>query len=68
MVEVLIEDLGYNELKKPVVKPLAGIKIAGYIGCQNTGIKIAGYIGCPNTRGQVLFLAFSRDGRGPAIN
>jgi heterodisulfide reductase subunit B len=34
MVEVLIEDLGYDELKKPVVKPLEGIKIAGYVGCQ----------------------------------
>lgn len=34
MVEVLIEDLGYEELKKPVVKPLEGIKFAGYVGCQ----------------------------------
>jgi len=34
MVEVLIEDLGYEELKKPVTKPLEGIKIAGYVGCQ----------------------------------
>ena len=34
MVEVLIEDLGYDELKKPVVKPLAGVKFAGYVGCQ----------------------------------
>ncbi|MCK7582664.1 MAG: hypothetical protein MZV65_48605 [Chromatiales bacterium] len=34
MVEVLIEDLGYDELKKPVVKPLDGIKFAGYVGCQ----------------------------------
>jgi heterodisulfide reductase subunit B2 len=34
MVEVLIEDLGYEELKKPVKKPLEGIKIAGYVGCQ----------------------------------
>jgi heterodisulfide reductase subunit B len=34
MVEVLIEDLGYDELKKPVVKPLQGIKFAGYVGCQ----------------------------------
>ncbi|OGI37374.1 MAG: heterodisulfide reductase [Candidatus Muproteobacteria bacterium RBG_16_62_13] len=34
MVEVLIEDLGYDELAKPVVKPLDGIKIAGYVGCQ----------------------------------
>jgi heterodisulfide reductase subunit B len=34
MVEVLIEDLGYDALKKPVKKPLEGIKIAGYVGCQ----------------------------------
>jgi heterodisulfide reductase subunit B len=34
MVEVLIEDLGYEELGKPVKKPLDGIKIAGYVGCQ----------------------------------
>ena len=34
MVEVLIEDFGYEELKKPVVKPLEGIKFAGYVGCQ----------------------------------
>jgi heterodisulfide reductase subunit B len=34
MVEVLIDDLGYEELGKPVVKPLDGIKIAGYVGCQ----------------------------------
>jgi heterodisulfide reductase subunit B len=34
MVEVLIEDLGYERLREPVVKPLEGIKIAGYVGCQ----------------------------------
>jgi len=34
MVEVLIEDLGYDELKKPVKKPLEGMKFAGYVGCQ----------------------------------
>jgi heterodisulfide reductase subunit B len=34
MVEVLIEDFGYDALKKPVKKPLEGIKIAGYVGCQ----------------------------------
>lgn len=34
MVEALIEDLGYDELAKPVTKPLEGIKIAGYVGCQ----------------------------------
>ncbi|HUW29608.1 MAG TPA: CoB--CoM heterodisulfide reductase iron-sulfur subunit B family protein [Sulfuriferula sp.] len=34
MVEVLIEDFGYDEMKKPVVKSLEGIKFAGYVGCQ----------------------------------
>jgi heterodisulfide reductase subunit B len=34
MVEVLIEDFGYDELAKPVVKPLDGVKFAGYVGCQ----------------------------------
>ncbi len=34
LVEVLIEDFGYEELGKPVKKPLEGIKIAGYVGCQ----------------------------------
>jgi len=43
MVEVLIEDFGYDELKKPVVKSLAGIKFAGYVGCQtNRPFGIAG--------------------------
>ena len=43
MVEVLIEDLGYEELGKPVVKPLDGIKVAGYVGCQtNRPFGIAG--------------------------
>ena len=34
MVEVLIEDFGYDGLKKPVKKPLDGLKFAGYVGCQ----------------------------------
>ncbi len=34
MVEVLIEDFGYDELEAPVEKPLEGLKIAGYVGCQ----------------------------------
>ncbi|HED16932.1 MAG TPA: heterodisulfide reductase [Gammaproteobacteria bacterium] len=34
MVEVLIEDFGYDELGKHVTRPLEGIKIAGYVGCQ----------------------------------
>ncbi len=43
MVEVLIEDFGYDELKKPVVKPLEGVKFAGYVGCQtNRPFGIAG--------------------------
>ncbi len=43
MVEVLIEDFGYEELAKPVVKPLEGIKIAGYVGCQtNRPFGVAG--------------------------
>lgn len=43
MVEVLIEDFGYDQLAKPVVKPLAGIKFAGYVGCQtNRPFGIAG--------------------------
>jgi heterodisulfide reductase subunit B len=43
MVEVLIEDLGYAALAKPVVKPLEGVKFAGYVGCQtNRPFGIAG--------------------------
>lgn len=34
MVEILVEDVGYDEMKKHVKKPLEGIKIAGYVGCQ----------------------------------
>ncbi len=43
MTEVLIEDIGFEAMKKPVVKPLAGLKIAGYVGCQtNRPFGIAG--------------------------
>jgi heterodisulfide reductase subunit B len=43
MVEVLIEDFGYDQLAKPVVRPLAGIRFAGYVGCQtNRPFGIAG--------------------------
>ena len=43
MVEVLIEDIGYEELGKHVVKPLEGLKFAGYVGCQtNRPFGIAG--------------------------
>ena len=34
LVEVLIEDIWFEEMKKHVKKPLEGIKIAGYVGCQ----------------------------------
>jgi heterodisulfide reductase subunit B len=33
-VEVLIEDIGWDKMKAPIVKPLEGLKIAGYVGCQ----------------------------------
>ncbi len=43
MVEVLIEDIGYETLGSGVKKPLEGIKIAGYVGCQtNRPFGIAG--------------------------
>ncbi len=43
LVEVLIEDVGYEEIKQHVKKPLADIKIAGYVGCQtNRPFGIAG--------------------------
>jgi heterodisulfide reductase subunit B len=43
MVEVLIEDIGYDGLKAPAVKTLDGIKFAGYVGCQtNRPFGIAG--------------------------
>lgn len=34
MVEVLIEDIGYEALGSHVKKPLEGLKVAGYVGCQ----------------------------------
>jgi heterodisulfide reductase subunit B len=34
MVEVLIEDLGYDQLGSHVKKPLRDMKFAGYVGCQ----------------------------------
>ena len=34
MVEVLVEYIGYEEMGKHVTKPLEGMKIAGYVGCQ----------------------------------
>jgi heterodisulfide reductase subunit B len=34
MVEVLVEDIGMAAITDKVKKPLEGIKIAGYVGCQ----------------------------------
>ncbi len=34
MVEVLMEDIGMDAVKAKVKKPLSGLKIAGYVGCQ----------------------------------
>jgi heterodisulfide reductase subunit B len=43
IVEVLVEDIGFAGMKAPVVKPLEGMKIAGYVGCQtNRPFGIAG--------------------------
>lgn len=43
MVEVLIEDFGFEELGRHVKKPLEGLKVAGYVGCQtNRPFGIAG--------------------------
>ena len=43
MAEVLVEDVGYDAIKAKVKKPLKGIKIAGYVGCQtNRPFGIAG--------------------------
>jgi len=33
-VEVLIEDVGYQEIGRQVKKPLEGLKVASYVGCQ----------------------------------
>jgi heterodisulfide reductase subunit B2 len=43
MAEVLVEDIGYAEIKAKVKRPLSGLKIAGYVGCQtNRPFGIAG--------------------------
>ncbi|MEN8176212.1 MAG: CoB--CoM heterodisulfide reductase iron-sulfur subunit B family protein [Pseudomonadota bacterium] len=34
MAEVLIQDVGYDAIGEKVKKPLEGMKIAGYVGCQ----------------------------------
>lgn len=35
MTEVLIEDIGYEAMAAKVKKPLEGLKIASYVGCQS---------------------------------
>ncbi|OGT91629.1 MAG: heterodisulfide reductase [Gammaproteobacteria bacterium RIFOXYA12_FULL_61_12] len=43
MAEVLVQDIGYAEIGAKVKKPLEGLKIAGYVGCQtNRPFGIAG--------------------------
>ncbi len=43
MAEVIIEDIGLDNIKAGVKKPLEGINIAGYVGCQtNRPFGIAG--------------------------
>ncbi len=43
MAEVIIEDIGLEQIRAGVKKPLEGIKIAGYVGCQtNRPFGIAG--------------------------
>ena len=43
MAEVLVEDIGFDALTAKVTKPLEGLKIAGYVGCQtNRPFGIAG--------------------------
>ncbi len=34
MVEVLVEDIGFDTIKERVKNPLEGLKIASYVGCQ----------------------------------
>ncbi|WP_309294796.1 CoB--CoM heterodisulfide reductase iron-sulfur subunit B family protein [Desulfotruncus alcoholivorax] len=33
-LEVVINDVGFDKIKARVKKPLAGLKVAGYVGCQ----------------------------------
>ncbi|MEA3303917.1 MAG: CoB--CoM heterodisulfide reductase iron-sulfur subunit B family protein [Pseudomonadota bacterium] len=43
MAEILVEDIGFDAIKEKVKKPLEGLKIAGYVGCQtNRPFGIAG--------------------------
>ncbi len=34
MCEVIVEDFGFDALAEKVVRPLEGLKVAGYVGCQ----------------------------------
>ena len=34
MCEVMVNDVGYDAIKEQVTKPLTGLKVAGYVGCQ----------------------------------
>jgi heterodisulfide reductase subunit B2 len=43
MAEVLVDTIGYDAIRAKVKKPLEGLKIAGYVGCQtNRPFGIAG--------------------------
>jgi heterodisulfide reductase subunit B len=43
LVEVVVEDIGFDAIKERVKKPLEGLKIASYVGCQtNRPFGIAG--------------------------
>jgi heterodisulfide reductase subunit B len=43
MTEVLVEDIGFEKMAEQVKKPLEGLKIASYVGCQaNRPFGIAG--------------------------
>ncbi|MFN3077747.1 MAG: heterodisulfide reductase-related iron-sulfur binding cluster, partial [Alphaproteobacteria bacterium] len=34
LVEVMVNDIGVDKIKAQVTKPLTGLKVAGYVGCQ----------------------------------
>ena len=35
MTEIIVEDIGFDAIREKVKKPLEGLKIAGYVGCQS---------------------------------
>jgi heterodisulfide reductase subunit B len=35
LLDILYHDIGVEKIKRAVVKPLKGLKIAGYVGCQS---------------------------------